>query len=246
MPNGNKSITLQSRLQKAARSLPQESHNIVGSKEWAYTQYRGNNIKYNPKKARESFFSAMNNEEKQKYLSTIPKKFTNSQKFKNEQFIDNISAWIDGNGWQYIEGGENHGNWVNPHYPNQMFKGGVSSLPVTNGMETVEYPISSFNDDPHGIACHIKISCAGSRKEVCPNKWTDILSTRRGKKQKRSADMHVRRYVRWQAYSEANEIKDVMHRNDAIAGLKMKFHKEDVERQQKKMGYTDEQIAAAN
>ena len=253
MPTGNKSITLQNRLQQVAPSFSRDAHNIVGTKEWAFTKCHDEHfIKYNAEKAQESFFSSMSHEEKQEYLSKIPRAFADSQKLKNEQFIDNITAWIDGNGWQYIEGGEAHGSWINPHYPNQTFQGGGASLPVAtclpvaNRVETVEFPLSPFEDDPHGIACHVIVNTAGSRKEIRPNKWTDLSSTRRGRKQKRTVEMYNRRYSRWEQYNEANQIKDVMRRNEAIAGLKMKFHNENVKREQKKMGYTDEQIAAAN
>lgn len=247
MTNGNKSITLQNRLQQTSRSFSRDTHNIVGTKEWAFTKRSDRNvIKYNAEKARESFFSSMSHDEKQNYLSKIPRAFADSQKLKNEKFIDNITAWIDGNGWQYIEGREAHGSWINPHYPNQTFQGGMASLPVTNGVETIEFPLSSFEDDPHGIACHVNACNSGLRKEIRPNKWTDMAATRRGRKQKRTVEMYNRRYSRREQYNEANQIKDVMCRNEAIAGLKMNFHNEDVRREQKKMGYTDEQITAEN
>ena len=164
---------------------------------------------------------------------------------RNMKELDNINFWTDENGWQYIEGGEFSGKWVNPNYPNMLFDGATITLPISStSSETSEFPVSSFEDDPKGIA--LRVTTNNTSIVVRPNKWTHYDDTRCGRKHLRHAKMYARRYSRWQQFDDANKIKNSIERQEVIAGLKMKFHSEDIEKEQKKMGYTNEEIALAN
>ena len=110
--------------------------------------------------------------------------------------------------------------------------------------ETVEFPCSSFEEDPKGIALHV--SANNTHVNILPNKWTNVDDTRRGRKIIRQNKMRSRRHSRWEQYNEADNIKDPIERREVIAGLKMKFQSEDIKKEQKAMGYTDEEIAMAN
>lgn len=235
-------MTLQARMQQVALTPVREPHTIVGSKEWLYTKNRGPN--YNKEKEQERFFSTFTHEEKVEYFNTIPKAFCNAQKVKNGKFINNIIEEIYDNEWQYIEGGQHDGCWVHQAYPEQIFQGDVVTLECTQGPSDVEFPVSALEDDIHGIAYHCNVNNTGFKKEILPNKWHNYDSTRKGKRQKRNLTLFNRRLARWQSYEEAKHIKNPLQKQEVLAELRMKYHQEDVLRQQNKMGYTDKQIAA--
>jgi hypothetical protein len=243
MPNrrGNRSMTLQARMQQIALAPLREPQTIAGSKEWLCAK---NHSYYNKEKAQESFFSTFTHEEKVKHFNTLPKAFINVQKVENEKKINDILDWINECGWQYIEGGQHDGCWVHQSYPEQIFQGDVVTLECTQGPSDIEFPVSTLEDDVHGIAYRCTSVNCGLKKEILSNKWHDHDSTRKGKLQKRNLTLFNRRFARWQSYEEAEQIKNPSQKQEALAELRMKYHQEDVLRQQNKMGYTDEQIAA--
>ena len=249
MPYGNKSQTLQTRLQKTTNQFEhREPHEIVGTNSWTriknQTQYING---YNAAKSQERFFDGMSHEEKLDFTKNkIPHKFLGDQFAKNTKLIDNINFWVDENGWHYIEGGEYNGMWVNPTYPNKLFRGDRRTMQISpSTSETIEFPCSSFEEDPKGIALHVSVNNSGTGLEILPNKWTNMDDTRRGRKIVRQNKMRERRHSRWEQYNEAENIKDPIERREVIAGLKMKFQSEDIKREQKAMGYTDEEMAMA-
>ena len=161
----------------------------------------------------------------------------------NESLIDDINRWVDGNGWQYIDGGEYDGSWVNPRYPNRIFTGTSRTLPITGGVsETVVFPIASNDEDPIGLACHIEVSNAGTRCNILPNKWTNYDSTRKGRLWAKYAASAVRRLKRWEAYQAANKIKDPLKRQDTTYALKAQFLSEDMLKEHVEMGYDPDDL----
>ena len=245
MPNrrGNRSMTLQARMQQIALAPPREACEIVGSKSWLYAKNRDSNYKYNKDKAQESFFSTFSHQEKVKYLTSLPRAFANFQKAKNEKSINDIAEWVDECGWQYIEGGQHNGCWVHQRYPEQVFQGGVATLECRQGPLDIEFPISDLENDIHGIAYHFASNNCGLKTTILSNKWHDYDSTRKGKRKKRCATLFNRRLTRWQMYDDTEQIKNPLDRQDALARLRMTFHHEDVSRQKQQMGYTGEEFA---
>ena len=247
MPYGNKSQNLQTRLQKTTNLFGhREPHEIVGTKSWARVKNQTQNISYNAVKSQERFFEGMSHEDKMSFIKNkIPHSFPSDQFIKNTKLIDNINYWVDEHGWHYVEGGEFDGMWVNPTYPNKLFRGDRRTMQISpTTSETVEFPCSSFEEDPKGIALHV--SANNTHVNILPNKWTNVDDTRRGRKIIRQNKMRSRRHSRWEQYNEADNIKDPIERREVIAGLKMKFQSEDIKKEQKVMGYTDEEIAMAN
>jgi hypothetical protein len=247
MPYGNKSQTLQARLQQSpSSSMYREPDEIVGSKSWICVKNATRNAQcYNASTEQNHFFDGMSHEEKTDYINNIPQKFINPKFSQNMNELDNINFWTDENGWQYIEGGEFNGKWVNPNYPNIMFNGRTITLPVSStSSETSEFPVSSFEEDPKGIA--LRVTTNNTSMVVLPNKWTRYDDTRCGRKHIRHSRMYERRHSRWEQFDNANKIKNPIERQEVIAGLKMEFQSEDIEKDQKNMGYTDEEIAFAN
>jgi hypothetical protein len=242
MPRGNRKANLSSRLANIQPRgiLPPEK--IPGTKTWCYLRKEATaNIPYDSKKARDSFFSNFTSEELKTYPRCIPRTRSYGTESTNETLIDNINRWIDGNGWQYIDGGEYDGSWVNPRYPNRIFKGTSRSLPVTGGVtETVEFPVANHEEDPLGLACHFKTSIAGTKSTVLPNKWTDFDSTRTGRVQAKNNAKAARRLKRWMEFQEAEKIKNPVSRQNAVHALKAKFLSEDFKTEQVRMDYDDD------
>jgi len=238
MPRGNRKANLSTRLAAIPKRGIVPQAEIPGSEEWSRLRAPAKlNTDFS-----ESFFENYTHEERQHYLKyCIPRTVKTGATATNEVLIDNINRWVDGNGWQYIEGGEYDGSWVNPQYPNRIFEGNSMTLPITGDVsETVEFPVSSHEDDPIGLACHFRVSCAGTKREVLPNRWTEYDSTRRGRKQRRSNERKARRQMRGEAFAEANKIQNAEKRENAIAELKSKFHMEDVKRERAKMGIDED------
>tara|TARA_R110002153_G_scaffold190135_1_gene342891 strand:- start:45 stop:782 length:738 start_codon:yes stop_codon:yes gene_type:complete len=233
--------------QPPTTSMYREPHEIIGSTAWVRVKNKTCRINnYNASSAQKHFFEGMSHENKMNYINNIPHKFGNIKFATNIQELDNINFWTDENGWQYIEGGEFSDKWVNPNYPNMMFNGAKITLSISPTIsETTTFPVSSLEDDPKGIALRFARHDNKSIM-VIPNKWTHHDDTRRGRKQRRYGKMCARRYSRWEQFDNANKIKNPMERHDVLAGLKMKFYSEDVENEQQKMGYTNEEIALAN
>jgi len=144
-------------------------------------------------------------------------KETGVQLQKNEKLVDNINAWIDGNGWQYVEGVEHDGCWVNPAYPKRVFAGEARAFQVSNGvMEMVEFPVSTHAKDPRGLACYIGLERFGLGASITPNKWLDYSTgTKRGRRDARYVSSHLIRRHRWEKYQELNELTGSARRSDA-------------------------------
>mgnify|MGYP006126484661 CR=1 FL=1 len=233
--------------QPPTTSMYSEPHEIVGSTEWVCVKNNADNTKhYNATDEQKHFFDAMSHENKMNYINNIPCKFTDPKFTKNMRKLDNINLCTDENGWQYIESGEFRDKWVNPNYPDMMFDGATITLPISpTSSETTTFPISSLEDDPKGIALHVTTNNT-LEVVVRPNKWTHHDDTCRGRKQRRYGKMRERRHSRWEQFDNASKIKNPIERQEVLAGLKMKFYSEDIKNEQKKMGYTDEEIALAN
>lgn len=236
---GNRKASLASRLaniQPRGIVLPEE---IPGSQTWLLKKnLESTRLKYDAKAAQESFFDSYSVEELAAYAKLIPRTISMGLESNNESLIDGINRWVDGNGWQYIDGGEYNGSWVNPRYPNRIFTGTSRTLPIRGGIsETVEFPVATNEEDPMGLACHFEVSNAGMQPNILPNKWTNYNSTRKGRLQAKTNASSVRRLQRWNEYQTAGKIKDPMKRQFAIQALKAKFLNKDIRQEQTEMGY---------
>ena len=240
MPHrGNRKASLASRLaniQPRGIVLPEE---IPGSQTWLLKKnLESTRLKYDAKAAQESFFDSYSVEELVAYAKLIPRTISMGLESNNESLIDGINRWVDGNGWQYIDGGEYNGSWVNPRYPNRIFTGTSRTLPIRGGIsETVEFPVATNEEDPMGLACHFEVSNAGMQSNILPNKWTNYDSTRKGRLQAKTNASSVRRLQRWNEYQTAGKIKDPMKRQFAIQALKAKFLNKDIRQEHTEMGY---------
>ncbi len=238
MPRGNRKANLSTRLAAVPKRGIVPPQEIPGSTEWLH---ENKPVRFDSTDLSETFFENYSHEERQHYLNNcIPRTVKNSKSVSNEYLIDNINRWVDGNGWQYIEGGEYDGSWVNPQYPNRIFKGNAITVPIRGGVyETAEFPVANHEDDTLGLACHYEVACAGTKMNILPNRWRSYDSTRRGRKQVRSNQRKARCQKRGEAFADANKINNPEKRADAIAGLRAQFHAEDVRRQQAVMGIED-------
>ena len=239
MPRGNRKASLSNRLANIQPRgiIPPEE--IPGSQTWLLKKnLESTRLKYDAKAAQESFFDSYSVEELAAYAKLIPHTISMGLESNNESLIDGINRWVDGNGWQYIDGGEYDGSWVNPRYPNRIFTGTSRTLPIRGGIsETVEFPVATNEEDPMGLACHFEVSNAGMQSNILPNKWTNYDSTRKGRLQAKANASSVRRKKRWEEYQTAGKIKDPMKRQFAIQVLKAKFLSKDIRQEQTEMGY---------
>ena len=239
MPRGNRKASLSNRLANIQPRgiIPPEE--IPGSQTWLLKKnLESTRLKYDAKAAQESFFDSYSVEELAAYAKLIPHTISMGLESNNESLIDGINRWVDGNGWQYIDGGEYNGSWVNPRYPNRIFTGTSRTLPIRGGIsETVEFPVATNEEDPIGLACHFEVSNAGMQSNILPNKWTNYDSTRKGRLQAKANASSVRRKKRWEEYQTAGKIKDPMKRQFAIQALKAKFLNKDIRQEQTEMGY---------
>ena len=155
MPRGNRKENLSTRLANCPKRGVVPESEIPGTSEW---NHRNKSIPINTDKMCESFFEGYSHEERQHYLKNcIPRTVKHGKFSANERLIDNINRWIDENGWQYIEGGEYDGSWVNPQYPNRIFQGNAITLPITGGdYETAEFPVAGHEDDTIGLLYTLK------------------------------------------------------------------------------------------
>ena len=185
MPKRNNRTSLESRLANMVPRgiIPVEE--IPGSSEWLARRVTNNpRFIYDEQESRERFFENMTTEDQKKFKNLLPRCLPDPQWKKNEKIIDNINDWVDGAQWQFIEGGEYGGCWVNSKYPNQVFQGASCMYTVSkNRKELVEFPISSLEKDPLGLACHFKINYNELNYSICPNKWTQLDFTRKGREQ---------------------------------------------------------------
>jgi hypothetical protein len=244
MARGNRKASLATRIAEMVANLPtgpRPPEKIVGSAEWRNIKNIQNPNSYNRKKAQESFFSTYSLEERKEYAKIIPSRPTSSKR-QNEVLIDTIHTWIDDNEWQYINGGEHHGSWVNPGYPNRLFSESSTTLLCSgNVSETAAFPVCAMEDDHLGLACHITCAMQGTKSTVKPNKWTSHDSTRTGRKQVRINSSLTRRTDRWQAFQEAEKIKDPVKRADAILDLKASFLSDNISREYQKIREEDQE-----
>ena len=244
MPRGNRKASLAVRLANIQPRGIVPPEEIPGSQTWILKKFlESTRLKYDAKAAQESFFDSYSVEEQAAYAQLIPHTISMGLESNNESLIDGINRWVDGNGWQYIDGGEYDGSWVNPRYPNRIFTGTSRTLPIRGGSsETVEFPVASNEEDPIGLACHFEVSDAGMKSNILPNKWTDYDSTRKGRLQARANASSIRRQKRWEEYQAAGKIKDPMKRQYAIEALKSKFLSKDIRKEQAEMGYDSDHV----
>jgi hypothetical protein len=239
MPRGNRKASLAVRLANIQPRGIVPPEEIPGSQPCILKKFmESTRLKYNAQKAQESFFASYSVEELAAYAQLIPHTISMGLESNNESLIDGINRWVDGNGWQYIDGGEYDGSWVNPRYPNRIFTGTSRTLPIRGGVsETVVFPVASNDEDPIGLACHFEVSNVGTKSSILPNKWTNYDSTRKGRLQAKANASSIRRQKRWEEYQTAGKIKDPMKRQYAIEALKAKFLSKDIRKEQAEMGY---------
>jgi len=114
--------------------------------------------------------------------SSSPGPCLEAAKIRNNRYmIEKIKQYIQLHGWQMIEGGEEHGQWINTgKYPNILFEPGQ-----VNEIETgrpVLFPLSDGVEDPLGIAFRFQ-QCANGQYTVVTNEWYTIeATTRRGRR----------------------------------------------------------------
>jgi len=244
MPRGNRNTSLAVRLSNIQPRGIVPPEEIPGSQPYILKKFmESTRLKYNAQKAQESFFDSYSVEELAAYAKQIPHTISMGLESNNELLIDRINRWVDGNGWQYIDGGEYNGSWVNPRYPNRIFTGTSRTLPIRGGAsETVEFPVASNDEDSIGLACHFEVSNAGMKSNILPNKWTDYDSTRKGRLQAKVNTSSIRRQKRWEEYQTAGKIKDPIRRQFAIETLKAKFLSEDILKDNIEMGYNMDNV----
>ena len=100
---------------------------------------------------------------------------------RNQQEVEKIKQDIHTHGWEMIEGGEQHGQWINTgKYPNILFEPGQVKE-IESGC-SVLFPLSDGVEDPLGIAFHFH-QCANGIYKVVTNEWYTIEThTRRGRR----------------------------------------------------------------
>jgi hypothetical protein len=185
MPRRNNRTSLQSRLANIVQRGMIPVEEMPGSSEWiARRKIDHSRSAYDEKESRDRFFENMTVEDQKKFKNLLPRCSPDPRWKKNEKIIDNINDWIDSNQWQFIEGGEYDGCWVNSKYPNQIFQGTSCAYTISKDrQELVEFPISSLEKDILGLACHFKINYNDLNYSICPNKWTHFDFTRKGRRQ---------------------------------------------------------------
>ena len=131
---GNRKANLSERLANIQPRGIVPPGEIPGSQAWSCLRDLDSlAVKYDAQKAQESFFANYSVEELAAYAKTNSAHCSNGLESNNETLIDGINRWVDGNGWQYIDGGEYDGSWVNPRYPNRIFVGTSRTLPIRGG-----------------------------------------------------------------------------------------------------------------
>jgi len=100
---------------------------------------------------------------------------------RNQQEVEKIKQYIHNHGWQMIEGGEQHGQWINTgKYPNILFEPGQVKEIETG--HSVLFPLSNSADDPLGIAFHFEQQSSLLYK-IATNEWYTVEDhTRRGRR----------------------------------------------------------------
>ena len=241
---GNRKASLSERLanHQPRGIVPPEE--IPGTQAWGLKKVmESTRLKYDAQKEQESFFTTYSVKDIAEYKKLIPRTLLCDVEADHETLIDNINRWVDGNGWQYIEGGEYDGSWVNPRYPNRIFSGTSRTLKIRGGIsETVVFPVSHDGEDPIGLACHFKVSNAGTRCNIKPNRWTNYDSTRKGRRWAKFTASAARRFKRWEAYQEAEKISNPMKRQNAICALKTQFLSEDIRKEHAEMDYDSDNL----
>ena len=230
MPRRNNRESLESRLKKIIPRGKMHPEEIPGTFEWFALQKR-NNVRsvYNEEVHRQGFFENMDTEEMHKFSKNLPHDLPLMIWKKNETLIDNINNWVDGNGWQYIDGGEFHGSWVNPRYPECIFQGAIKTYPVSGGvMENVEFPISSSDEDSQGLACHFETDSNTLQTYIVLNKWISYDTIRRGRRQSTYNKLCDKYRKRWEQFQEIEQIKNLEQRANARTILKSNMCQEDI------------------
>ena len=229
MPRRNNRESLESRLKKIIPRGKMHPEDIPGSFEWCLLQKQNSVDSYNKEFHHQSFFENMDTDEIHKFSKNLPHCLPLPIWKQNEVLIDDISNWVDGNGWQYIDGGEFHGSWVNPRYPECIFQGATKTYPISSIVtETIDFPISSNEDDPQGLACHFETDHSTFKTRIVPNKWAYYDATRRGRRQSKYNKLHDNRLKRWKQFQEIDKIKNPEQRANARTILKSNMPQEDI------------------
>ena len=138
---GNRKASLAIRLANIQPRGIVPPEEIPGSQTWILKKFmESTRLKYDAKAAQESFFASYSVRRTSCICATnSTHTISMGLESNNESLIDGINRWVDGNGWQYIDGGEYDGSWVNPRYPNRIFTGTSRTLPIRGGVsETVD------------------------------------------------------------------------------------------------------------
>ena len=217
MTRGNRKESLNTRLAALTPRGIQPVDKIPGTNEFHRAKQ---NYSYNEKVVQKRFFDSYTLDEEKAYALTIPT-IPNTNTV-NENIIDDINRLLDENGWEYIDGGEYNGGWVNSKYEYKIFKGTTCTLPTRNGSETMEFPITSHEEDPLGLGFYYMVTNSGTKTSVLPNKWVKYDTTYRGRRQVRTSISGVERLRRYTEFQEAEKIKNPIDRREAIQLIKFK------------------------
>ena len=96
--------------------------------------------------------------------------YTQIQKNKQANLIDQIVNYTNANKWMQLNDGENEKKWVNPAYDDKIFETG-RIIDAKTG-EPVYFPISNKEDDPMGLAMHYNVSPCGTSYTIYHNGFT--------------------------------------------------------------------------
>ena len=222
MPRNN-STSISARLANIVPRGRQLIENIPGSHEWCVKQAMEHPKPEYGESNRAEFFERMTTEKAATYSKYLPLSGPILQRKRNEMMIDNIHNWITANQWQYIEGDDCNGYWVNSKYPNQIFHGASYSYTISRGeKDTIEFPVSSSENDPLGIACHYITDIDNLKTTICPNKWTKIDLTRKGRRQAVRNKIRAKKRAYWEKYQTIALIRNDEERRLALILLKNK------------------------
>tara|TARA_Y100001970_G_C13983108_1_gene724230 strand:- start:311 stop:922 length:612 start_codon:yes stop_codon:yes gene_type:complete len=116
------------------------------------------------------------------FQTSSPARRVSDKKLReNHKIVTQIKKHIKAHGWEMIEGGEQHGKWINTaKYPKILFNPG-KIIELDTG-SSVLFPLSDGVEDPLGIAFHLR-QCSHGRYTIETNEWYTLEDhTRRGRR----------------------------------------------------------------
>ena len=166
--------------------LGRAPHEIVGTQEWL--ENKAYYIPPEPHAPRARRRARSRARRRARHRARVPAAVLRN----NDRLVENIRAHIATHNWQMIEGGEEHGHWINTHkYPDILFEPG--QIKHTASARGVLFPLSDGAEDPHGIAFHFQEHPNGLY-DVVTNKWYTLEDdTRRGRRAAKNARRKARR-----------------------------------------------------